>query len=155
MALETPSRPPPLHGKCHLKFPFWLFDYFPFIKHIKSGKQERKTFSVLITNLKFNSKRKKKLKTEGLWLFFAVFDNSPFLSPLGICQCRFTKTHFKKHVMILHLALEFNGVHFCLLPYWPQRFIAPTYVFCGLGCAISQVAWKMHWIYPPTFPAQW
>ena len=27
VALETPSRP--LHGKCHLKFPFWLFDSFP------------------------------------------------------------------------------------------------------------------------------
>ena len=31
MALETPSRPPPLHGKNHLKFPFWLFDTFPYI----------------------------------------------------------------------------------------------------------------------------
>ena len=30
MALETPSRPsPPLHGKYHLKFPFWLFDTLP------------------------------------------------------------------------------------------------------------------------------
>ena len=29
MANETPSRPPPLHGKCHLKFPFWLFAHFP------------------------------------------------------------------------------------------------------------------------------
>ena len=26
MELEPP---PPLHGKIHLKFPFWLFDYFP------------------------------------------------------------------------------------------------------------------------------
>ena len=33
MALETPSRPsPPLHGKCHLKFPFWFFETFPYIK---------------------------------------------------------------------------------------------------------------------------
>ena len=23
------STPPPLHGKCHLKFPFWLFEPFP------------------------------------------------------------------------------------------------------------------------------
>ena len=30
MANETPPRPPPLHGKCHLKFPFWLFDYLPY-----------------------------------------------------------------------------------------------------------------------------
>ena len=30
VALETPSRPPPsLHGKCHLKFPFWFFDSVP------------------------------------------------------------------------------------------------------------------------------
>ena len=29
MALETPSRPPPLHGKCYLKFPFWFFDSVP------------------------------------------------------------------------------------------------------------------------------
>ena len=29
MALETPSSPPPLHGKCHLKFPFWFFAPFP------------------------------------------------------------------------------------------------------------------------------
>ena len=29
MALETPSRPPPPHGKCHLKFPFWFFETFP------------------------------------------------------------------------------------------------------------------------------
>ena len=28
VAPETPSRPP-LHGKCHLKFPFWFFDYLP------------------------------------------------------------------------------------------------------------------------------
>ena len=30
VALETPSRPHPLHGKCHLKFPFWFFDYLPY-----------------------------------------------------------------------------------------------------------------------------
>ena len=30
MANETPSRPPPLHGKCHLKFPFWFFAPFPY-----------------------------------------------------------------------------------------------------------------------------
>ena len=29
MANETPSRPPPPPGKCHLKFPFWLFAHFP------------------------------------------------------------------------------------------------------------------------------
>ena len=29
MALETPLRPPPLHGKCHLKFPFWFFAPLP------------------------------------------------------------------------------------------------------------------------------
>ena len=29
MANETPSRPPPLHGKCHLKFPFWFSGYLP------------------------------------------------------------------------------------------------------------------------------
>ena len=29
VALETPSRPPPLHGKYHLKFPFWFFEYLP------------------------------------------------------------------------------------------------------------------------------
>ena len=29
MANETPSRPPPLHGKCHLKFPFWFSAPFP------------------------------------------------------------------------------------------------------------------------------
>ena len=30
VALETPSRPPPLYGKCHLKFPFWFFDSVPY-----------------------------------------------------------------------------------------------------------------------------
>ena len=31
VALETPSRPPPpLHGKCHLKFPFWFFAPLPY-----------------------------------------------------------------------------------------------------------------------------
>ena len=29
VALETPPRPPPLHGKCHLKFPFWFFESVP------------------------------------------------------------------------------------------------------------------------------
>ena len=29
MANETPLRPPPLHGKCHLKFPFWFFAHLP------------------------------------------------------------------------------------------------------------------------------
>ena len=29
VALETPSRPTPLHGKCHLKFPFWFFESVP------------------------------------------------------------------------------------------------------------------------------
>ena len=29
MANETPSRPPPLHGKCHLKFPFWFSAHLP------------------------------------------------------------------------------------------------------------------------------
>ena len=33
MANETPSRPPPFHGKCHLKFPFWLFAHFPYLAH--------------------------------------------------------------------------------------------------------------------------
>ena len=28
------SRPPPLHGKCHLKFPFWLFEPLPNLKHV-------------------------------------------------------------------------------------------------------------------------
>ena len=36
VALETPSRPPPLHGKCHLKFPFWLFDSFPYFLSLLS-----------------------------------------------------------------------------------------------------------------------
>ena len=41
MALETPSRPtPPLHGKCHLKFPFWLFDSFPYVAIIIGCEQE-------------------------------------------------------------------------------------------------------------------
>ena len=30
MALETGLDPPPLHGKCHLKFPFWFFEPFPY-----------------------------------------------------------------------------------------------------------------------------
>ena len=30
MANETPSRPPPLHGKCHLKFPFWFSAHLPY-----------------------------------------------------------------------------------------------------------------------------
>ena len=30
MANETPSRPPPLHGKFHLKFPFWFSAPFPY-----------------------------------------------------------------------------------------------------------------------------
>ena len=30
VAIETPSRPPPLHGKSHLKFPFWLFEPLPY-----------------------------------------------------------------------------------------------------------------------------
>ena len=29
VALKTPSRPPALHGKYHLKFPFWLFEHLP------------------------------------------------------------------------------------------------------------------------------
>ena len=29
VALETPLIPPPLHGKNHLKFPFWLFEPLP------------------------------------------------------------------------------------------------------------------------------
>ena len=29
VALETPWRPTPLHGKCHLKFPFWFFAHLP------------------------------------------------------------------------------------------------------------------------------
>ena len=29
MANEPPLRPPPLHGKCHLKFPFWFFEHLP------------------------------------------------------------------------------------------------------------------------------
>ena len=34
MANETPSRPPsPLHGKCHLKFPFWFFAPFPYLRY--------------------------------------------------------------------------------------------------------------------------
>ena len=36
MANETPSRPPPLHGKCHLKFPFWFSAYLPNWNHITS-----------------------------------------------------------------------------------------------------------------------
>ena len=28
------TRPPPLHGENHLKFPFWLFEYFPTQKWI-------------------------------------------------------------------------------------------------------------------------
>ena len=31
VALETPSRSPPLHGKNHLKFPFWLLEPFPYL----------------------------------------------------------------------------------------------------------------------------
>ena len=31
VALETPSRPPPLHGKCHFKFPFWLLAIVPYV----------------------------------------------------------------------------------------------------------------------------
>ena len=31
VALETPSRLPPLHGKYHLKFPFWLLAPFPYL----------------------------------------------------------------------------------------------------------------------------
>ena len=31
VALETPSRPPPLLGKYHLKFPFWLSAPVPYI----------------------------------------------------------------------------------------------------------------------------
>ena len=26
---RPPRDPPPLHGKCHLKFPFWFFEPFP------------------------------------------------------------------------------------------------------------------------------
>ena len=29
VALETPPRPPPPPGKCHLKFPFWFFARLP------------------------------------------------------------------------------------------------------------------------------
>ena len=36
MANETPSRPPPLHGKCHLKFPFWFSAPFPYHIQCKS-----------------------------------------------------------------------------------------------------------------------
>ena len=31
------SRPPPLHGKKHLKFPFWLFDYPPYSASTRLG----------------------------------------------------------------------------------------------------------------------
>ena len=34
MANETPSRPPPLHGKCHLKFPFWFSAPFPNMSYV-------------------------------------------------------------------------------------------------------------------------
>ena len=34
MALETPSRPPPLHSKYHLKFPFGLFEPLPYIEYV-------------------------------------------------------------------------------------------------------------------------
>ena len=34
MALETPSRPPPLHGKYHLKFPFWLLEHLPYFVYL-------------------------------------------------------------------------------------------------------------------------
>ena len=38
VALETPSRPPPLHGKYHLKFPFWLSTHLPYIlSNVKIG----------------------------------------------------------------------------------------------------------------------
>ena len=30
VALETGLDPPPLHGKCHLKFPFWFFEPLPY-----------------------------------------------------------------------------------------------------------------------------
>ena len=30
VALETPWRTPPLHGKCHLKFPFWFSAHLPY-----------------------------------------------------------------------------------------------------------------------------
>ena len=37
--------PPPLHGKCHLKFPFWLFEPFPYKKkeNIQSAEEKKKT----------------------------------------------------------------------------------------------------------------
>ena len=35
------SRPPPLHGKCHLKFPFWFFEPFPYLQ--SEGELKKKT----------------------------------------------------------------------------------------------------------------
>ena len=35
VALETGLNLPPLHGKCHLKFPFWLFEPLPYLQSIE------------------------------------------------------------------------------------------------------------------------
>ena len=34
---RPPRDPPPLHGKCHLKFPFWFFDYLPKLPNWRTG----------------------------------------------------------------------------------------------------------------------
>ena len=47
VALETPSRPPrdppPLHGKYHLKFPFWLLEPLPKLAYKRLSCLTRKT----------------------------------------------------------------------------------------------------------------
>ena len=37
VALETGLNPTPLHGKCHLKFPFWFFEPLPYKQTINEN----------------------------------------------------------------------------------------------------------------------
>ena len=53
MALETPSRPPPLHGKCHLKFPFWFFDSVPYKEGWTRAETKQAQWAHTVTDFPF------------------------------------------------------------------------------------------------------
>ena len=75
VALETPPRPPPLHGKYHLKFPFWLFAHLPNLKY--------KYYPCMITNANANEN------------IVFVPDIRTFL--LGKCMCCKVRTSIRWH----------------------------------------------------------
>ena len=61
---RPPRDPPPLHGKCHLKFPFWLLAHLPNRKHsaltltltMRSGKKYNENAKVMVLKRKCEQK---------------------------------------------------------------------------------------------------